>query len=164
MLYLVGGFLLIVVFVFIRQRRHSTSVVYIDKNKRSKVFVNKKYGVNAKPDLIIKENGEFIVEEYKDRNSRVYKSDILQAKASALAARAKYPITKVRVRNRQGIQHEESVLDEKELYREISGAINMVKRIRKGVTEVPCYQHPFKCNHCAMIEHCSVGKITVSSR
>ena len=132
----------------------------MDKNKRSKVFVNKKYGVSAKPDLIIKENGEYIIEEYKDRHSKVYKSDILQAKASALAARTQYPITKVRVRTKQGIQHEESVLDEKELFREISSAINMVKMIRNGVKHVPCYPHPFKCNQCAMLEHCSTGQQT----
>ena len=69
-------------------------IIYADKGKNSEIFSSRKYNLVAKPDFVLKlKTGEYALVEYKGRDSdNVYASDIVQAKASVLAVRDKYPI------------------------------------------------------------------------
>lgn len=96
------AFVVFVALLYLAGRRsHRTSsplrvkgkIIYADQGRKSKLFINRKYGITAKPDFIITTpNGENMMVEYKSRTGRVYQSDIVQLLASVLAARSEMPI------------------------------------------------------------------------
>jgi hypothetical protein len=68
-------------------------VVYTDNSPNAKVFVSHKYKLNAKPDIIFKVwRNRYALVEYKSRSAGVKESDVNQAIASIIAARAQYNI------------------------------------------------------------------------
>lgn len=74
-------------------------IIYADRGQKGGYFINHKFGILARPDFIVKEpGGEIAVLEYKSRkNGKLYKSDIVQVKASVIAVRGKIKATKAYV-------------------------------------------------------------------
>ena len=129
-----------------RNDRESERVIYKDTGPNARVFVNKKYKVAAKPDLILKNIDGYIGVEFKSRKYGIYESDIVEAKAAALAARSKYPIFAIQVKNQT--QNKVIVLPKSnaDLFREIEGYISLASQARLRL--LPATPHPMKCKSC----------------
>src|SRR4051794_13793424 len=65
----------------------SGKLIWTDKGKLTKSFYNNDFEVFGKPDFLYREREEIIAVEFKSRFGPVFESDIVQAKAAALAAR-----------------------------------------------------------------------------
>ena len=62
-------------------------LIWMDKGRSTKPFFNQVFEVLGKPDLMYRVRGGVLAVEYKSRRGPVFKSDVVQAKCAALAAR-----------------------------------------------------------------------------
>lgn len=144
----------VIAFVLLeRSDGDSERIVYKDTGPKSRVFVNKKYKVAAKPDLIIKNIDGFIGVEFKSRQYGIYESDIVEAKAAALAARSKYPIYAIQIKNQN--QNKVIVLPKSndDLYREIERYILLASQAHSKL--LPASPHTMKCKSCPVKMSCN---------
>lgn len=108
-------------------------LVYADKGRKSKLFVNNKHNISAKPDFVIQEvGGEFAVVEYKNRNKGIYKSDIAQTLASVVAVRSKINVTKAYVVNNNEKREIDASQSTDDIYASIEEYVNIARRIKSG--------------------------------
>ena len=62
-------------------------LIWVDRGRSTKPFFNRVFEVLGKPDLMYQVFGGVLAVEYKSRKGPVFKSDVVQAKCAALAAR-----------------------------------------------------------------------------
>ena len=67
-------------------------LIWMDKGRSTKPFFNQVFEVLGKPDLMYRVRGGVLAVEYKSRRGPVFKSDVVQAKCAALAAREKLSV------------------------------------------------------------------------
>lgn len=129
-------------------------LLFVDKGRQSRAFYSKKYGIVAKPDYIFDENGEIVLVEYKSRsNNRVYLSDIIQAKAASLAARSKYPVSKVRIITNGGRREISLPEDDENLFMDIEPFYSYAKSANEGLVNVFA-KDPRQCSSCGVKRSC----------
>ena len=130
-------------------------VIYKDTGN-AKIFRNKKFRVEGKPDAILLTRVGYIAEEFKSRKRGFYESDIVQAKAAALAARSEDPISSISIRN----QTEQKIIllppSDQALFDDIAEYYNMAARAKQEL--LPARAHFVKCRHCAVKYACSEAK------
>jgi len=128
--------------------------VYIDKGRRSRPFVNKKYGIVAKPDRIKrKKNRTYKLVEFKSRSSRVYESDVAQAFAGAIAASNTYKITEVEIELGNGKIKKYEFTNPALEYKRLLPTIALALQIKKG-KKIDRLAPEYKCRSCMYQEHC----------
>ena len=120
-------------------------VIYKDTGN-AKIFRNKKFRVEGKPDAILLTRVGYIAEEFKSRKRGFYESDIVQAKAAALAARSEYPISSIFL----------LPPSDQALFDDIAEYYNMAARAKQEL--LPARAHFVKCRHCAVKYACSEAK------
>ena len=129
-------------------------IVYADQGRKSKLFINKKYGITAKPDFIIAtQNGQNVMVEYKSRAGRVYQSDIVQLLASVLAARSEMPIHRAVVITK-GTRREVVLGSDEQIFKEISKFVLLARRAQEGEIIKIFSSHPGVCRSCSVAHSC----------
>lgn len=130
------------------------ALVYTDDLPTSKVFVNHKYKLSAKPDFVFRTSlFKYTTVEYKSRNGAVKDSDIVQVKATIIAVRSKYNVTKALVvtatEQKQVIAKSSAALyrDIKELHKQAKLVKHFNKMPKKLINS-------YKCERCGYREHC----------
>lgn len=131
-------------------------VVYADKGKSSRVFISKRYGVKAKPDFIIKDRGgRYTLIEYKSRSSGLlFESDIVQVKASVIAARTIYNIRKAVVisgTTKHDIDVDRSSVS---INKEIATHIENARQSEMGVIVMKYAERESACSSCRNKSEC----------
>lgn len=130
-------------------------LVYADKGRKSRSFVNKIFGLSAKPDFIYKtDSDEFTLVEYKGRNKQVYPSDIAQTIASVIAARTKYNIQKAYVHTDTFRKEVFVNKPDHVLYEEIESLVEMTRQIELKQKVTKCFPQYIKCKTCSMSTRC----------
>lgn len=92
--------------------------------------------------------------EYKSRKGKIYPSDIAQLKASVIAARSRYNITKAYVSTDGEIKEVNVNKSNTVLFEEIKEAYELTVAIVSGKTVTVCYKSKYKCPTCSMRAHC----------
>jgi CRISPR/Cas system-associated exonuclease Cas4 (RecB family) len=129
-------------------------VIYADKGRNSHRFVNHKYGISAKPDFIIRTaNAENVMVEYKSRMNRIYLSDIVQLKASVLAARAHMPIHRAVIVTK-GDRQNITLGSDAQLYSEIAQYVELARRAQGGEIIKIFAAHKGICRSCSVAHSC----------
>lgn len=130
-------------------------LVYSDQGRSSKLFINKRFGLSAKPDFIYNLlNGMFALVEYKSRNGRIFQSDIEQTIAGVIACRPHYNIRVAVIQTaseRKEINVDKSV---EELYEMIKHNVELTRKIKNGLKVDTCYPTKYKCKSCAVANNC----------
>lgn len=157
------AFVVFVALLYLAGRRsHRTSsplgvkgkIIYADQGRKSKLFINRKYGITAKPDFIITTpNGENMMVEYKSRTGRVYQSDIVQLLASVLAARSEMPNHRAVVVTK-GTRREIELGSDEHIFREISKFVLLARRAQEGEIIKIFSSHPGVCRTCSVANSC----------
>lgn len=157
------AFVVFIALLYLAQRRsHRTSsplgvegkIIYADQGRKSKLFINRVYGITAKPDFIITTpNGENVMVEYKSRKGRVYQSDIVQLLASVLAARSEMQIHRAIVVTKVTRCEVELGSDE-HIFKEISKFVLLARRAQEGEIIKIFSSHPGVCRTCSVASSC----------
>lgn len=131
-------------------------VIYADQGRYGRKFISRRYGIVAKPDFIVRlDDGEHAIVEYKSRSSgALYKSDIAQVKASALAAREKMPIQKAFVLSGTRLHSIPLAKDSRELFREIEDLVIHARSASAGLIVHEFCNNPKQCATCAQRPQC----------
>lgn len=131
-------------------------LLFADKGRASKAFVSMKYGVRAKPDFLIRlADGRVALVEYKSRNSdRVYESDIVQAKVSALAARVAYPVETVFVKTKRRLQEFPIPRSDDALYGQVKEYVELARRAEQGELLCVFTSNLYQCKTCSVRSSC----------
>lgn len=145
--------LFLVIIIALSPSQKGERILYQDKGERSRVFVNKRFGIAAKPDTILRTDEGDICIEFKSRKKGVYPSDIAEAKAAALAARSKYRIIAIEIRNQTECQKFYLPKDDKLLYSEIQQYVEMAKVANTEL--LPATPQKIKCNSCPVNQNCN---------
>ena len=143
----------LIALVFLSPSVKEDRVLYQDKGLRSKVFTNKKFGIAAKPDLILRTQEGDVVVEYKGRIRGIYQSDIAEAKAAALASRSKYKIVAIQIKTQTESQVFYLPKDDNALYSEIKDYIEMARVAETN--HLPASPQKFKCKGFPVNQSCS---------
>ena len=140
-------------FLFGKRNTDAPKVLYKDSGPRSRVFINKRYGIAAKPDAILQTPDGNVGVEYKSRRQGIYMSDIVEAKAAALAARSKYRVNLIQIKN----QTESKVFPlpkrDEDLYNEIKQYKELADAAQHQLLHAE--PQPAKCRTCPVNRHCS---------
>ncbi|MHD0644301.1 PD-(D/E)XK nuclease family protein [Pseudomonas aeruginosa] len=131
-------------------------ITYTDESESAHVFVNKRYGIKAKPDFLVKlRRGGYAVVEFKNRSSgRLFASDIAQVKATVLAVRTQYPVKQAYViagTTRHVIDVEKGSAA---LYKEIRTEVEQAKRVERGETLFIFPKSTVVCKGCSQRANC----------
>ena len=150
----------VVLFSVLRPRKKKDKLgipgklIYVDKGRETKPFFNNRYKVLGKPDLMYKQKIGILAVEYKSRNSNIYESDIVQAKAAALAARGKgFKVNRILVKTKTNEKYITLPLSDRMLYTQIQKYVEIAKTASQGKSQ---NAHPtrFKCMSCAYVGSC----------
>ncbi len=132
-------------------------LVYADQGQRSRLFINKFFLISAKPDFIYKIGfRKYEVVEYKSRMGKVYESDIVQTKASVIAARSKFNVRKALICTKGETLEIDVDKSSAEIYKEIKKETELARKIKSKVYVAECTKDKYKCNSCSMRKHCQV--------
>lgn len=163
-LWLVAIFVLLFVFFYWQSRPASKGsalgvegeLLYADQGRKSKAFVSRKYGIRAKPDFLIRQpDGRVALVEYKSRNNgRIYESDIVQAKASVLAAREAYPVVAMYIKTKHRLQAIPIPQDSDALYREVERYAELARRAKRGELLREYTHNRNQCKTCSVRAGC----------
>ena len=130
-------------------------LVYADSGRKSRSFINKIFGLSAKPDFIYEtSSNEYTLVEYKGRNKHVYPSDIAQTIASVIAARTKYNIQKAFVQTDTFRKEINVNKPDHVLYEEIESLVDMTRQIQNKQEVTTCFPQHVKCKTCSMANRC----------
>lgn len=146
-------FLFLVIVIALSPSQKGERILYQDKGERSRVFVNKRFGIAAKPDTILRTDEGDICIEFKSRKKGVYPSDIAEAKAAALAVRSKYRIVAIEIRNQTENQKFYLPKDDDLLYSEIKHYAEMAQIAKQEL--LPATPQKFKCRNCPVNQSCN---------
>jgi len=144
-----AGCILYAVFLLV-SRFGRRRVSYIDGG-RSKVFYSSKYGISAKPDLIQDKN---TIVEKKSRTKGVYKSDVAQLVASALAVRSEYAIKIGFIVTKTDKVEVDLSGSDSDLFDMISSEYSNARLILSGKTP-PASPSKAKCGSCQFRKECN---------
>ena len=134
-------------------RSKNAKLIYSDK-KGSQIFKSSKYKISAKPDFIYNVNGEYILIEYKSRNSAVRESDEYQVIAATLAVRSKYPISKAIIYT-SGNHIKDIVLgSDEEIYSKIKTVADKTRASKRGIAPCIIRDKSPRCRYCGYKEIC----------
>lgn len=135
-------------------------LIYCDTNNAS-IFRNKKHKIAAKPDFIVlDDNNNKIIVEFKSRNKGIYSSDINQLKASVIAVRDKYPnITIGYIINGSG-EYKKIELNKStdSIALEIKSLLNKIRLLKNG-NQIQHIPEKHKCMRCGFNENCNYSVI-----
>ena len=135
------------------------SLLYADHGRNSKLFVSNRFNVSAKPDFIFRlPDGDNAIVEYKDRAYRVYESDIVQVRVSALAVRDSMPLTKAFVVTKGGRQEVFLPKSDNELHDLVSGYIEMARQVKSKKLVCVFNSTPARCTSCSVKHDCMKDK------
>lgn len=130
-------------------------LVYADNGRKSRSFINKIFGLSAKPDFIYQTTPDaYTLIEYKGRNKKVYPSDIAQTIASVIAARTKFNIQKAFVHTDTFKKEVDVNKPDHVLYEEIRELVEMTRQIQNKQKVTKCFPHYWKCKTCSMAARC----------
>ena len=130
-------------------------LVWTDRGKNTKPFFNNYFRVLGKPDLMYKVRSGILAVEYKSRRGRIYTSDIMQARAAALAARGSgYQVIRVLLRTRNQELYIDLPKKDSALFKLIQTNVAVARDAKSGrsVNPKPTGQ---KCRGCAYTNSCS---------
>lgn len=143
----------------LRGRRNPLGVdgelIWIDRGRKTKPFFNRQFRVLGKPDLMYRLNsGGVLAVEYKGRQGRIYDSDVVQAKAAALAARGEgYAVRELLVKTKGTEQRFSLAKADGALFNEIRHFVECARSAKKGA-ELPARPLAAKCRTCAFGPSC----------
>lgn len=131
-------------------------LIYVDDSPNSKVFINHKYELCAKPDFIFRIGyKKYVIVEFKSRKAPVRPSDIAQLKATALSARSQFNVVCGYVVTGSEIQ--EIVLGSNaSVYRDIKAAHKKAKSIKR-LGQCPKVRMSDKCKTCGYFANCGTN-------
>lgn len=130
------------------------TLVWMDKGKKTKPFLNEEFYVCGKLDLIYQQATTFLGVEYKHRDGQIYESDIVQAKVAALSTRATaYPITRLLIKTRTRERYIELTESDSELYSQVEHYVEMVRLAKTG-GELNPRPSVGKCASCGLNASC----------
>ncbi|QFT57092.1 PD-(D/E)XK nuclease family protein [Microbulbifer sp. THAF38] len=129
-------------------------LIWIDKGRSTKPFFNHAFEVLGKPDLMYRIRGGILAVEYKSRRGPVFKSDVVQAKCAALAARGNgYQVTQLLVKTSTTEQYIELPGTDRALFEEIKKYVILTRQAKAGVRMKP-WPNVGKCRGCAYKSSC----------
>jgi CRISPR/Cas system-associated exonuclease Cas4 (RecB family) len=129
-------------------------LVWIDKGKSTKPFFNNSFAVLGKPDLLYRIPGGILAVEFKGRHGPVFDSDVVQAKAAALAARGSgYRVVRLLLKTMTTEQYLELPKRDDDLYADIAEFVSYT-RVAKAGNPVPARPGARKCAGCAFKNSC----------
>lgn len=164
-----GAVVLLVVgaFVLRRQRQHQSlavlnmigergRVIYTDSGGSSRSFLNKQYGIRAKPDFILElKGGEHAVVEYKSRDSgMLFASDVAQVKATVLAIRSRYPARRAFVVAGARCHEVKIKKSDSGLYKDIQQEIGYAREVAQGEMVKVFSSNERQCDRCFSRSRC----------
>lgn len=130
-------------------------LLWIDEGKETKPFFNKTFKIFGKPDAMYVKGGSVTAIEYKSRQGKVHESDIKQALAAALAARAEgYQVRTVRIKTKTDSKDIDLPVSELDHYKLIKTYHEAVLSVKKGHPS-KAIPEANKCFHCAYKAVCS---------
>lgn len=126
--------LVLLFFAYLLSRgNRGSKALYSDKGINSKVFHDRIRGIRAKPDRIEGTKKNAKLDEHKARKGRVYQSDIVQAQASTLAARADgYNVLEAVISTANGKEHIVPLGSDEQIERRISKPLNDARLVASG--------------------------------
>ncbi|MCG7884227.1 MAG: hypothetical protein N0C91_19540 [Candidatus Thiodiazotropha endolucinida] len=131
-------------------------LIWIDKGKATKPFFNPSYEVTGKPDLMYRIRDGVLAVEYKSRHGPIYRSDIVQAKCAALAARSDgYPVIQILIKTSTTEEYFRLPRNEADLYGEIKTYVLIAREAKSGA-KMGAWPTINKCNGCAFNETCDM--------
>ncbi|MDP2564390.1 Dna2/Cas4 domain-containing protein [Pseudoalteromonas marina] len=159
-MFFILGLVLVFIIIYIRKKYflyallNKGEVFYLD-SAGSELFVNKSYGVTAKPDRISVYKGKKYVIEFKSRKKGVYDKDMVQALVGALASydyglKPDFALV-------YNSSHEYKLVrfkNEKALYKKIKKLIDRTKTI-KSTKSISFFFKKGKCAACVYSKSCS---------
>lgn len=129
-------------------------LIWMDKGRSTKPFFNQVFEVLGKPDLMYRVRGGVLAVEYKSRRGPVFKSDVVQAKCAALAARGNgYQVTRLLVKTATSEQYIELPRADKTLFNEIKEYVILTRQAKAGV-KMKAWPNVGKCRGCAFKYDC----------
>lgn len=129
-------------------------LIWTDHGRQTKAFSNRTFKIFGKPDLMYRIRGGVKAVEYKHRNGPVFKSDIAQALAAALAARGEgYKVVQVLVKTRTNDVTIELKQSDRALYQRLEGLIHDVRNAKTG-KKMSKNPERRKCYSCAYRDAC----------
>ncbi len=133
-------------------------LVWMDKGKQTKPFFNHEFKVLGKPDLMYQVDGGILAVEYKSRKGGYYMSDIVQAQAAALAARAEgYNVIRLLIKTAKKEKYINLPKNDGSLFFDIKHFVDIARKAKNGCA-VTSQASPRKCKFCAYSQSCSHRK------
>lgn len=129
-------------------------LIWVDKGKSTKPFFNKVFEILGKPDLMYRIRGGVLAVEYKSRRGPVFKSDVVQAKCAALAARGDgYQVIQILVRTATIEQYIDLPKSDKALLDDIKEYVDLTRQAKAGA-RMRASPNFGKCRGCAFKYEC----------
>lgn len=151
---IVAGVFVLALLAWVIGRVRRGDIIYADQGRRSHVFKNAEYGIQAKPDLLRKILNGVRLEEYKGRNSGFYPSDRSEALAAALAVRGEgVPVTEIMLRNQTQARRIQLPALDSELYSMIERDVEITRKAI-AAESVPIRPVAGKCRTCGFRADC----------
>ena len=156
------AFVYLVVRLFFKNKSDPLGIdgklVWIDRGHSTKPFFNKQFRVFGKPDLMYRlRSGGILAVEYKSRRGRIYKSDLAQTQAAALAARgAGFAVREILIKTNATEQRCVLPRADEALFAEIQRYADCVREAKAGAKlPLPPRPQAGKCRTCAFGPRCS---------
>lgn len=129
-------------------------LIWVDRGRQTKPFFNKVFEVLGKPDLMYRIFGGVLAVEYKSRCGPVFKSDVIQAKCAALAARGNgYKVIRILVKTSTVDQYIDLPKSDRSLFHEIEDYVVLTKQAKSG-QKMKALPNTGKCRSCAFKYDC----------
>ena len=133
-------------------------LIWIDRGRSTKPFFNKAFEVLGKPDLMYRVLGGVLAVEYKSRKGPVFKSDMVQAKCAALAARGSgYRVIRILLKTATIEQYIDLPKNDKALFNEIKAFVTLTRQAKSG-GKMSAWPNVGKCRGCAYKHECNYAK------
>ena len=129
-------------------------LIWVDKGRSTKPFFNAIFEVLGKPDLMYRIPGGVLAVEYKSRRGPIFKSDVVQAKCAALAARGNgYQVIRLLVKTATTEQYIDLPRSDKSLFQDIKEFVVLTRQAKSGA-KMQAWPNIGKCRGCAFKFEC----------
>lgn len=146
--------ILLLCFLFLAFTGSSSTVLYADRGPGSKVLKDKVLNIYSKPDRIEGTMKESELLEYKSRNRRVYESDIVQAQAGVISARAEgFNVKKAYVITGNGSKQSVPLGSTERILKRIEIPLKNARLVKSG-GEPKASPAKYKCTTCSYSHAC----------
>lgn len=133
-------------------------LIWVDRGRQTKPFFNNVFEVLGKPDLMYRIFGGVLAVEYKSRRGPVFKSDVIQAKCAALAARGNgYKVIRILVKTSTVEQYIDLPKSDKTLFHEVEEYVILTRQAKAG-QKMKALPNPGKCRSCAFNYDCKYAQ------